>query len=110
MTTVTTVGYGDAIPVTPAGRAFAVVLMLIGVGLFGLPRMAKGIPSTGRFSNDSNASSAHLRNEIKGSGFAADPVRAPIEPMRIRLNNLEVGEADLGTVEIWRIGSDAHAR
>jgi voltage-gated potassium channel len=36
VTTVTTVGYGDAIPVTPAGRAFAVVLMLIGVGLFGL--------------------------------------------------------------------------
>lgn len=36
VTTVTTVGYGDAIPVTAAGRAFAVVLMLIGVGLFGL--------------------------------------------------------------------------
>ena len=32
----TTVGYGDAYPVTAAGRAFAVVLMLVGVGLFGL--------------------------------------------------------------------------
>jgi voltage-gated potassium channel Kch len=36
MTIVTTVGYGDTFPVTAAGRAFAVVLMLVGVGLFGL--------------------------------------------------------------------------
>jgi voltage-gated potassium channel len=36
VTTVTTVGYGDAFPVTPVGRAFAVVLMLVGVSLFGL--------------------------------------------------------------------------
>ena len=33
--TVTTVGYGDVVPVTAAGRAFAYVLMLGGIGLFG---------------------------------------------------------------------------
>ena len=33
--TVTTVGYGDMTPVTVAGRAVAVVLMLGGIGLFG---------------------------------------------------------------------------
>ena len=33
--TVTTVGYGDVVPVTPAGRAFAYVLMVGGIGLFG---------------------------------------------------------------------------
>lgn len=32
--TVTTVGYGDVVPVTVAGRAFAYVLMLGGIGLF----------------------------------------------------------------------------
>jgi voltage-gated potassium channel len=36
MTTVTTIGYGDRYPVTPAGRGVAVVLMIVGVGLFGL--------------------------------------------------------------------------
>jgi voltage-gated potassium channel len=33
-TTVTTVGYGDAFPVTPEGRGMAVFLMLVGVAFF----------------------------------------------------------------------------
>ncbi|MDP6512605.1 MAG: ion channel [SAR202 cluster bacterium] len=33
--TVTTVGYGDMTPVTATGRAMAMVLMLVGIGLFG---------------------------------------------------------------------------
>jgi voltage-gated potassium channel len=36
VSTVTTVGYGDVFPVTAAGRGVAVVLMLVGVGLYGL--------------------------------------------------------------------------
>lgn len=35
MSTITTVGYGDAFPVTAEGRVVAVVLMTAGVGLFG---------------------------------------------------------------------------
>lgn len=35
VTTVTTVGYGDKFPVTAGGRAVAVVLMLVGIGLIG---------------------------------------------------------------------------
>ena len=34
--TVTTVGYGDHYPVTAAGRAIAIVLMITGVGIFGV--------------------------------------------------------------------------
>jgi voltage-gated potassium channel len=34
--TVTTVGYGDRYPSTPGGRAVAVVLMLLGIGLIGV--------------------------------------------------------------------------
>lgn len=33
--TATTVGYRDAFPITPEGRAVAVVLMLTGVGIIG---------------------------------------------------------------------------
>jgi len=33
--TVTTVGYGDRYPVTEGGRAVAVILMFIGIGLIG---------------------------------------------------------------------------
>jgi voltage-gated potassium channel len=36
VTTVTTVGYGDMFPVTPAGRAIATFLMLSGIALFGV--------------------------------------------------------------------------
>ena len=36
VTTVTTVGYGDTFPVTPAGRGVAAALMLAGIALFGV--------------------------------------------------------------------------
>jgi voltage-gated potassium channel len=36
ITTVTTVGYGDTFPVTPAGRGVAAVLMATGIALFGV--------------------------------------------------------------------------
>jgi voltage-gated potassium channel len=35
ITTITSVGYGDKIPVSPEGKALAVVLMFMGVALFG---------------------------------------------------------------------------
>lgn len=37
MATLTTVGYGDVAPVTPAGKVFGGLVMLIGLGMFALP-------------------------------------------------------------------------
>ena len=42
--TLTTVGYGDIVPVTPSGRVLGSVVAFAGVGLFGLPA---GIISSG---------------------------------------------------------------
>jgi voltage-gated potassium channel len=36
VTTITTVGYGDRFPVTAVGRAVGAVVMILGIGLFGL--------------------------------------------------------------------------
>lgn len=36
ITTITTVGYGDRFPVTAIGRAIGAVVMILGIGLFGL--------------------------------------------------------------------------
>jgi len=35
METITTVGYGDKFPVTSEGRLIGVIVMIVGVGLFG---------------------------------------------------------------------------
>lgn len=37
MATLTTVGYGDVSPITPAGKFFGGLVMLIGLGMFALP-------------------------------------------------------------------------
>lgn len=40
--TLTTVGYGDVVPVTPLGRAVASLLALLGIGMFALPTAILG--------------------------------------------------------------------
>ncbi len=37
ITTLTTVGYGDVTPVTPAGRVLGAIVQILGIGLFALP-------------------------------------------------------------------------
>lgn len=40
--TLTTVGYGDVVPVTPAGRFVAAILSLLGISMFALPTAVLG--------------------------------------------------------------------
>ena len=49
--TLTTVGYGDTVPMTIIGRLLAAVNVVLGIGLFALPA---GILSAGRLEADAN--------------------------------------------------------
>ena len=85
--TVTTVGYGDMTPVTPAGRAMAVFLMLTGIGLFG--GLTANLASVMVRSEDDVEENVKtilsevrsLRGEV-GAGFAqAPPAPRPRPPL-----------------------------
>ena len=71
--TVTTVGYGDIVPVTPVGRAFAYVLMIGGIGLFGALK--------------ANLASIMTRKEDHSSAAIASPIEEG-QSMRDELTRL----------------------
>ncbi len=72
--TVTTVGYGDLSPVTPMGRAIAIVLMLVGIGLFG------GLTA--------NLASAIVKSEDNVEG-KVDALLDEIRELRTQVSELE---------------------
>jgi voltage-gated potassium channel len=90
VTTVTTVGYGDAIPVTPAGRGVAVVLMLVGVGLFGLlaASLASFLIERGH------------DPEVRADDLGLEDIAARLERIERRLDELHTG--------ISRVTPEAH--
>lgn len=75
LSTITTVGYGDLAPVTTGGRLVGALLMLGGVGAFGL--LAGTLASTllGPNASDEVASDASLRDELRA-------LRAELAAMR----------------------------
>lgn len=89
ITTVPTVGYGDAYPVTAEGRAFAVVLMLVGVGLFGLlaASLASFLIERGR------------HDEVDADDIGLEDIAARLERIEeqlVHLSNEHAGQRDDG--------------
>ncbi|MFC5124326.1 potassium channel family protein [Pseudoclavibacter helvolus] len=72
-TTITTVGYGDFTPVTVAGRALAVSLVVSGVLIVGF--VSEAIMSAIR--EDARTIAAKLTAKVPGELDAAHPERAP---------------------------------
>ena len=66
--TLTTVGYGDTIPVTTPGRALAAVIAVLGIGLFALPA---GILSAGLLEADATDGrmTSHISGEVPDDGI-----------------------------------------
>lgn len=68
--TLTTVGYGDTVPVTGVGRALAAVIAVLGIGLFALPA---GILSAGLLEADTHDAAS---SPTPGAGPAPEAANA----------------------------------
>ncbi|WP_164913669.1 ion transporter [Methanoculleus taiwanensis] len=68
--TLTTTGYGDMVPITPAGKLLGSVIALIGIGIFALPAgiLASGFSKVlARETGDEVYLCPHCRQEVKQS-------------------------------------------
>ena len=82
ITTLATVGYGDATPITPLGKLIAGVTMVVGLALFALP---VGILATG-FVNDLHRREftitwSMLKRQPLFAGFDVDAIADFLDPM-----------------------------
>lgn len=92
--TVTTVGYGDVVPITPLGKVFGAMLGFIGVGFVALPA---GILASG-FSNALHRRRDSLRREVDRA--MEDGIIGPQELSEIRSHAELMSLADDEVVEI----------
>lgn len=79
--TITTVGYGDQYPVTLNGRLVGMVVMLVGVGLFGVVTgflANKFLPSGEESAAKGTTEIAELRNEVKELRTVLDKLEAKL--------------------------------
>jgi voltage-gated potassium channel len=85
--TSTTVGYGDRVPLTPAGQFVAVILMILGIGLFGT--LAATLTSA-------DTSGTREKKQI-----TLDDVVERLERIELQLNGIEerIGDARDGTAD-----------
>jgi len=75
--TLTTVGYGDAIPMTPLGRIFGAITMILGIAMLALPT---GVIATG------------FANEIKKHDFIVSWRLVSKVPLFLQLNASQIAE------------------
>jgi len=99
-TALTTVGYGDIVPITPMGRVVASVVAFIGTGMFGLFAgiLADGVRDAfkrdRRFSSDSTLARHHKALAVATASISAMPaldarLQRHEEEMQARLGNLQ---------------------
>jgi voltage-gated potassium channel Kch len=89
--TVTTVGYGDRFPVTNAGRLVGVLIMTIGVGLFGTLTgfLATAFVTPAKAADDGGSGDAALQAELAA-------IRRQLEALHERLSAAGVGRPPEG--------------
>lgn len=90
MSTVTTVGYGDRVPITTTGRAVAAVLMLAGIALLGVLTASLASWLVERVAEADEADRTATRSDLAA-------VRAELESLRQELR---------ASTHLWRPGAD----
>ncbi len=84
VTTLTTVGYGDAVPITPMGKIFGGVITIIGMGMVALPA---GILASG-FSEQIHRRRSIYQEKLEqtlGDGVVTKTEKLSLEHLRERL-------------------------
>ena len=78
--TTTTVGYGDYTPITPVGRAIAILLMILGIGLIGTvsATVAAWFVTRDAGGTTDTSSAATSASELEAPPAADDPRAALI--------------------------------
>ena len=104
--TVTTVGYGDVVPVTPLGKVLGAALGVLGVGMVALPA---GILASG-FSNALHRRQCDLRRDVEAA--LADGNIDPAERDRLakRGQSLSLSEVDVADIIDEESSADAGRR
>jgi hypothetical protein len=69
MTTLSSIGYGDMTPITPAGRAATAVVALIGVGIFAIPAGLLASAFTDQLQQDRDALRQKILKAYSGGGL-----------------------------------------
>ncbi len=92
--TLTTVGYGDVVPVTVLGKVFGLLITIAGVGMVALPA---GILASG-FSTELQKRRAEYQLKIKESMADGAVSREEIKELREEAENLGLSEAEAAVI------------
>lgn len=95
--TLTTVGYGDVVPITTLGRLFGIVIVITGIGMAALPA---GILASG-FTSELNRRRERFKSKVTmrvESGKLSNKKRAKLEEIRKELG-ISHADANLMIVE-----------
>ena len=92
--TVTTVGYGDVVPITPLGKLFGAALGVVGVGMVALPA---GILASG-FSNALSRRQCDLRRDVEAAMADGQIDGAERQRLASRGQSLSLSDTDVADI------------
>lgn len=92
--TITTIGYGDVIPMTALGKFFASVIVFIGIGIIALPT---GILASA-FSSQINRSKMFYLEEVKKALASGDISVSELNELKGLQNELNLSDEEAGLI------------